>query len=209
MQAIAHSGSNTRSQVVRVLAVTVPVIWIAVALLHPQELTAGSAGTWLTVHFAQLALAPLVGLAMWTLIGPLQGASASVARVALFLWIAWFSAFDAIAGIATGVLQNEGFGDVAKLLFQHQTVGGEFSLLGSVAHPMWIVVAVAAGLSLRRNGARPITWWAMFVSALFAAHAGPIAVVGLAGLSVAIWSPGSLAKAGENLRDRLPHSAEP
>lgn len=94
------------------------------------------------------------------LIGPLQGASASVARVAQFLWIAWFSAFDAIAGIATGVLQNEGFGDVAKLLFQHQTVGGEFSLLGSVAHPMWIVVAVAAGLSLRRNGARPITWWA-------------------------------------------------
>lgn len=49
----------------------------------------------------------------------------------------------------------------------------------------------------------------MFVSALFAAHAGPIAVVGLAGLSVAIWSQGSLAKAGEDLRDRLPQSAEP
>lgn len=190
----ARSGATTidsrvtASPVFRVLAVAVPLIWVAVAFLHPQDLTTANRGTWLLVHSAQLALAPLLGLLVWLLLDPLGGVAAWVGRIALFMWVAFFSAFDAIAGIATGVLQGGGFEGAATYLFDHQTVGGGFSVLGSVAHPMWVVVAIACGIALRKAGAPSLTWIAMLVSVLFAAHSGPPAAVGLVALGVALWT---------------------
>lgn len=121
-----QNAPHRTGSVVRVLAAAVPLWWMVVALLHPQSLTDGNAGTWLAVHVAQLVL--LLALAMWALMGPLRGRSATVARVALVFWLALFSAFDA----------------VAAFLYAHPTVGAQFSVLGSVAQPLWIVVAVAA-----------------------------------------------------------------
>jgi hypothetical protein len=166
------SSANT-SKLVHVSAAAVPVIWIVAALLYPQDQTTANNGTWL-VHIAQLALAPLLGIVIWLLLRPLQGTAASVGRVAIVLWIALFSAFDAIAGIATGVLLDGGLQGASTYLFEHQTFGGEFSVLGSVAHPMWIVVAISCALALRMSRARSSAWVAMLALSLVRPSRGSI-----------------------------------
>src|ERR671917_788138 len=87
-----------------------PLLWLVPALLHPAgDPYAGIAGEtdrWLFVHIAQLLLVPLLGALVWTLLAGLQSVAARVAHAALVLWLAFFSAFDAIAGIATGVLSR-------------------------------------------------------------------------------------------------------
>jgi hypothetical protein len=188
------------SKLVHVLAAAIPVIWIVAALLHPQDQTTANNGTWLAVHIAQLALAPLLGIVMWLLLRPLQGTAAAVGRFAIVLWIALFSAFDAIAGIATGVLVDGGFQEASTYLFEHQTFGGEFSVLGSVAHPMWIVVAISCAVALRFNRARSSAWVAMLASVLFALHAGPFAAVGLAAVALTVWS--AMTEEGRPDRER-------
>ena len=190
----SRTSSASTSRLVHVLAAAIPVLWIVAALMHPQDQTTANNGTWLAVHIAQLALAPLLGIFIWLLLRPLQGTAASVGRIAIVLWIALFSAFDAIAGIATGVLIDGGFQDASTYLFEHQTFGGGFSVLGSVAHPMWIVVAISCALALRINRARTSAWVAMLASVLFALHAGPFAAVGLAALAFAVWS--AMTRAG-------------
>jgi hypothetical protein len=76
----------------------------------------------------------------------------------------FFSAFDAVAGIATGVLArhaNSLSGDdragvvaATDFLFDDsQLVGGGFSVLGNLGHGAWIVLAIAATVALHRAGA--------------------------------------------------------
>jgi hypothetical protein len=185
---IDRSSSSRGRPVLAVLAAAVPVLWIPLTLLHPEStdvLDDVKTGTWLTVHYAQLVLAPLLALGMLYVLGPLAGVPAVVGRVAVVLWVALFSAFDSIAGIATGVLVEGGFADAAEYLFDDGLVGGG-SVLGWIAQPMWIVVAVAAGLALRSNGASPLCWVAILVSVLFATHAGWPAGLGLLALALSL-----------------------
>lgn len=174
--------------VVAVLAAAVPLMWIPLTFLHPESADALAdveTATWVRVHYAQLALAPLLALGVLFVLRPLPGIAA-VGRVTVVLWVALFSAFDAIAGIATGVLVDGGFADAAAYLFDHGLVGGG-SILGWIAQPMWIGVAVASGLAVRSSGASVLCWIAMLASALFSTHAGWPAALGLLALSVALW----------------------
>lgn len=167
-----------------------PLLWVPFVLVHPDfaHLHHHGVGTWLTVHFAMLAMTPLLAAAVLYLLRPLAGPTAVTARFAVVAWAVLFSAFDGIAGIATGTLHRHGAGDAAAVLFGDGIVGGAGSFLGFLAQPMWIVVAVATGLALRRTGARTLTQVTMICSFLFAAHGGPIAAAGLVSLAVALWT---------------------
>ena len=59
---------------------------------------------WLIVHVGQLILTPLLFLAVWRLLDGLTATAATVSRCALVVWTVFFSAYDAIQGIATGLL---------------------------------------------------------------------------------------------------------
>jgi hypothetical protein len=197
------AGSNARSVTIRdlersqgsrgrpvlaVLAAAVAVLWIPLTLLHPDSTDALAdvkTGTWLAVHYAQLVLAPLLALAMLFVLGRLVGITAVAGSIAVVVWVALFSAFDSIAGIAAGVLVDGGFLGAADYLFDDGLVGGG-SILGWVAQPMWILVAVASGVALRSNGASAFCWIAMLASVLFATHAGWVAGVGLLAVAMSL-----------------------
>jgi RND superfamily putative drug exporter len=130
------------------------------------------------------------------LLSGLRSAAALVARVALVVWMVFFSAFDAIAGIATGVLARHahslsgddqaGVISAVNFLFDDsELAGGGFSFLGNVGHFSWVVVAIAATVALYKAGASRLAVGAMLLSVLFASHAGPGAAAGLVGLFVA------------------------
>jgi hypothetical protein len=167
------------------------VMWAVLVAVHPAYFTdvadTGATGLWMVVHYGQLILAPVVAVSLLHLLRHLDGIAVTLARVGVVCWLAWFSAFDAIAGIASGVLVDIGATDAALGLFEHGIVGGAGSALGFAGQGAWLLIAIPAGLALRAAGSSRATYIAMFASALIVFHAGP-AVLGFAALGVAFWA---------------------
>jgi hypothetical protein len=164
--------------------------WVVVALIHPTTLTDEDIPTWMFVHIAQLVFAPIVALGILALLKYVEGPPATVARGAAVLWAAWFSAYDAAAGIATGVLAGGDARPAGEYLFSHVLITG----LGWVAPGIWVLVVMSAGLALRASRAPVVTYVALFASALIFTHAGPPAAVGFAALALALWTGLTIAR---------------
>jgi hypothetical protein len=177
-----------------------PLLWAILTVVHPSgegdiyaELQ-DQVGRWLFVHVAQVVLAPFLALAVWLLLRGIESLAATISRVALVFWLVFFSTYDALAGIATGVLvrqansvsgeERSGFADAADFSFDSH-ISGNISWFGVVAGGTWIIVAIAAAVALRGAGADWLTTVAAALSALFAFHAGYAAMVGLIALLVA------------------------
>jgi len=174
---------RTSSTVAGVVLASVCIAWVALALIHPTSLTDEDTPTWMLVHIAQLVFAPIIALGIVALLKGVKGPSATVARGAAVFWAAWFSAYDAVAGIATGILIGGDARAAGEYLYAHDLIAG----LGWVAPTMWLLAVIPAGLALR--GSRPmVTPVALLVSALVFTHAGPPAAVGFAALAVAMWA---------------------
>ena len=167
-----------------VLLAAVCLTWAVVALIHPTTLTDDDTPMWMVVHIAQLILAPIVALGLLALLRGVEGPTAMVARGAAVLWAAWFSAYDALAGIATAILIGGDARAAGEYVFTHELITG----LGWVAPTMWLMAVISAGLALRATRAPLVTSIALFVSALIFTHAGPPAAVGFAALAVAMWT---------------------
>jgi hypothetical protein len=177
-----------------------PLLWLVPAFLHPMgdpyEGIADEVDRWILVHLAQLVLVPFLAAGVWMLLAGTQSIAAVVARAALVAWVVFFSAFDAIAGIATGVLtrhanslageDREGVVAAVDFLWaDSQLAGGGFSVLGNLGHASWVIVAIAATVALYRAGASRVVVSTTFLSVLFASHSGPGAALGLVALFVA------------------------
>ena len=177
-----------------------PLLWLLPAILHPMgtpyEGIADEIDMWIYVHVFQLVLIPFLAAGVWMLLSGLQSVAALVARVALVVWMVFFTAFDAIAGIATGVLARHAHslsGDdqagvisaINSLFDDSQLAGGGFSVLGNIGHFSWVVLAIAATVALYKAGSSHAVIGAMLLAVLFASHAGPAAAAGLVGLFVA------------------------
>ena len=183
-----------------------PLLWVVLTLLHPggvgnepapYEGIADDANKWIFVHFAQLVLTPFIAVGVWMLLDGIQSVAATVARASLLVWMVFFSAFDAIAGIAVGVLTryaNSLAGDekdavigAVDFLFQDSKfVGGSnYSVLAGFGQLSWVVLVFAATVALWRTGASRLVVGATLLSFLFATHAGYSAAVGMIALFVA------------------------
>jgi hypothetical protein len=151
-----------------------PLLWVVVALLHPNDSgdlyqgISDEANMWIFVHAAQLVLTPFVAAGVWMLLLGIQSVAASIARAVLAVWMVFFSAFDAVAGIATGVLarhanslaseERQGVAAAVDFLFHDsQLAGGEFSVLGNIGQGSWIVLVIVTAVAL---------WIALFVAEL-------------------------------------------
>lgn len=130
-------------------------------------------------------------------VGGIQSVAATVARASLVVWMVFFSAFDAIAGIAVGVLtrhanslageEREALVGAIDFLFQDSQVAGgnNFSVLAGLGQFSWVVLVLAATVALWRAGASRLIVGATLLSFLFATHVGYMAAVGLIALFVA------------------------
>jgi hypothetical protein len=191
---------------VQFVVLAAPLLWVVVAILHPggvgdepapYEGIADEANMWIFVHFSQLVLTPLLAWGVWMLLDGIQSVAAAVARVFVVVWVVFFSAFDAIAGIAVGVLtrhanslaeaeQQAVVGAIDFLYQESRLAGGDnYSVLGNLGQFSWVVLAIAAGVALWRAGVSRLIAGATLLSVLFAAHAGYPAAVGLVALFVA------------------------
>jgi hypothetical protein len=191
---------------VQFLLLAAPLLWVVVAILHPggvgdepppYEGIADDANKWIFVHFSQLVLTPFVAWGVWMLLDGIQSVAATVARVSVVVWMVFFSAFDAIAGIAVGVLtryanslageEQEAVVGAIDFLFQDSRFAGgnNYSVLAGLGQLSWVVLVLAATVALWQAGVSRLIAGATLLSVAFAAHAGYPAAVGLVALFVA------------------------
>jgi len=193
----AH-GSDRRFAIP--LVVCSPLLLAIVELIHPQplDLLSLNVQTWLAVHYAQIALFPLSALAVAWWVRGQTGFAAAACRVAMFVFAASWTAWDAVAGVATGILvkaaHDSGTPDAWRTpidaIWLHPIMGGgRASLLAVMGSVALSVGAVAAGVVLRRSGHSwgPIAVLVIcsFGIAVFRTHAWPGGPLTFGGIAVA------------------------
>ena len=94
----------------QLLIFSAPLLVGLLNLFHPMFRPPVYAGLiqhiswWIPLHLLNLVLFPLLGLAGYLLVKDVHNLASVIARVALVLFIPLYAAFDALAGIGTGIL---------------------------------------------------------------------------------------------------------
>lgn len=192
----------------RLLILGTPLAYAVVTVIHPREFPGGGnsmyadlhgqAGTWLTIHTVQILLVMLLGATMWALVDGLDGTAAKVARLAVLPFVAFYAAFDAIVGFATGLLIHQANGlSGAKQAAAAQQIQQYFDNVIKPGLPTlyviatgiaaWAVGMFAVAVARRRAGASR-TAVALLVVATVAFgfdHGFPTGTIGMAALFLA------------------------
>jgi hypothetical protein len=185
----------------RLLLFAGPLLWAVLVLFHPMpsgdstfEGIRDDVDRWLFVHVGQLTLTPLLFLAVWRLLDGLPSAAAAISRGALVVWTVFFSAYDSIQGVATGILvrhanglageEQAGYAQSIDFVVEDSLLAGNVSAVWFVAAASWVVVAIAAAVGLHKVGAGKAVVAAACLSTVFAVHIAP-AAIGLVALFLA------------------------
>jgi hypothetical protein len=201
---VRDTNASTHSRLTgwHLLALAGPLLWAALVLFHPMPGEGGpyegvkdDVDRWLFVHVGQLVLTPFLFFAVWRLLDGLSSVAATVGRCALVVWTVFFSAYDSIQGIATGVLiryanglageEQAAVAESLDFLVEDSLLAGNFSALALVAGGAWLAVAIAAAVALHKAGSGKAVVAAAVLSTVFAAHTAP-AAIGLLALFVAV-----------------------
>jgi hypothetical protein len=192
----------------RMLVLGIPLAYGVVTVLHPRQFPGGGgsmyadlrgqAGTWLAVHTAQIVLIMLLGATIWALVDGLEGTAAKVARTAVLPFVAFYSAFDAIVGFATGLLVRQANGlpgaeqaTAAQQIQQYfdSVIQPGLPTLYVVAGGIiaWVVAMLAVAAARRRAGASGTAVAALAVAAVSFGfdHGFPSGTIGMAALFLA------------------------
>ena len=98
----------------RALLIGAPLAFAALLMLHPTGgddfavLVSENLTAWLAVHYGAAVLFPLMGYLLWVLIRDLPGRAATVARYAIPVYAVVYGVYEAMVGLATGIVTQEG-----------------------------------------------------------------------------------------------------
>ena len=162
----------------RLLLLAPPLLLAGLEFFHPQPDETAQAlmevATWFAgFHVIQLVLTGLVALSVLLLADSFGRANAWVTRFGIGVFLVFFSAYDAVAGIGTGLamrsardlsaVQQEGVFDVVQ---DWPAVGPPFalSIIGTLG---WVAAVGALALAVRRQGAPRREWSLIGLAAVF------------------------------------------
>lgn len=142
--------TSTRGRVGLVAAVAAPGLLLAAAgLFHPRALAPSTAQLWWQLHVVLLPLFPLLAVAVCVLLRGEHGPPAWAARVAAYVYAAFYTALDVLAGIAAGYLVDRAQSGSQEAL-DLRALGDDLGMVGSWA---FLAAAVLTGvLVVRRHG---------------------------------------------------------
>jgi len=197
---VASEGAAWRLPVTlrRLLLLGPPLGLAVLEIFHPQPDENAQAlmdvATWfITFHAIQLALTGLVALSVLLLADSFGRASAWMTRLGIGVFLVFFSAYDTVAGIGTGLamrsarnlsaVQQEGVFDVVK---DWPALGPPFalSIIGTLG---WALALGALALAARRQGAPRREWIVIGLAAvcLLGGHPFPAGTLAFGSLFVA------------------------
>jgi hypothetical protein len=142
-----------------------PLGYIVLGLVHPMDdLEVGdAAGFYIFLHLIQPFLIALIAFGLWLLVDGLESTAATVVRYSLVAYLIVYSMFDAVAGVATGLIVQEANGMSAadQAAVQRMMDGiGEHGVLVALyigAGVAWLIPAVAAAMAVRERVPRWVT----------------------------------------------------
>ncbi|HEY7707795.1 MAG TPA: hypothetical protein VH968_11585 [Gaiellaceae bacterium] len=196
-EAAAPIAGDHEAWLRRALVFTAVAGYIVVGVVHPADIEVGDeTALYLWLHLLQPVLILLLAWSVWFLVKDLPGRAAQVARVAIVPFAIAYSIFDAIAGIAIGIVIREANGMSAAEGAAVQRVFDDSDLLTETvsagvyvaAGLAWFVMALAAALAVKRIGGLGPTLLMAIGAAIFAVgHPAPPGPIGIAlfGLGVA------------------------
>jgi hypothetical protein len=178
-----------------------PVAFSGLLWLHPMvgdwEGLREATTRFQAVHVGMVLTFCLIAVGMYLLLRDLPGRAASVARVALVPFTAFYLPYLAFEGFAIGALGQELNGlptaerdAVAARLIEdlaRNPIMGEPGIFWAVGTIAWIVVIVATVLAFRRAGAPVRLQVLLGASALIAGHTPPLGPIGLLCFAAASW----------------------
>jgi len=143
--AVRSWGMTPRRVVLLALAVAVPpLVLAAVGLSHPTDLDADSAVYWRDLHIGILPVFPLLGFAPWIVVRGHSRWLSWTAGVLGFVYAAFYTSLDVLAGIGAGGLEHAGMHGSTGVVFG---LGDSLGLVGSVA---FVAACVVAGVFVIR-----------------------------------------------------------
>jgi uncharacterized membrane protein len=161
-----------------VLLLVPPLAFAALAALHPREEEVQEvidAATWFaTFHVIQLVLVGFVAITVLLLADEFGVAGAWSTRLGIGVFLIFFSAYDAVAGIATGLAMRAARDlPVAEQLVVWETVK-DWPGLDARVFPLaivgtlgWVVALVGVALAARRAGAGRVEWIFILLAGVF------------------------------------------
>ncbi len=181
----------------------VPIAWAVLLLFHPggagDQIYAdlnGDGTRMLVVHVGTMVFIPLFAMAMYLLLRGLTSTAARVSRIALVIFVVFYTAWEALQGIANGVLVDQ----VSALPEADHAIGAgliqdfaesplvrDLGILGSIGSIALVAAGVAAGIALRDDGAP--RWTPAILGAstiLITAHPPPFGPTGLVMFAVVV-----------------------
>jgi hypothetical protein len=150
-------------RVLTVLVAAAPGLVLSVlGLFHPTQLTPGTAAAWWQLHVVLLPVFPLLGLALVFLARGEHGPLVWVVRVAAYVYAAFYTGLDTLAGIGAGlaVAAQPAGSPVALDLVR---LGGQLAVVG-VTGFLGASLAAAA-LLVRRDRLAALPGSALLVAA--------------------------------------------
>ena len=144
--------------------VAVPVAWAVLLVFHPTgegdefyPVVRDQVTAWLIVHVGTLVFGPLLAGVVYLLLRGVEGVAALLSRIALAVFALFYTAWEVLIGLGTGILvdQVNGLPEAeratgARLVedFTGSSVIRVFELIGGFA---WLIAVVAAGVALFRR----------------------------------------------------------
>ncbi|MGH3118454.1 MAG: hypothetical protein ACRDPQ_19585 [Nocardioidaceae bacterium] len=189
-----------------IFLIVVPFVWAVLLMFHPtgdgEAITYADVEDvttrWLVVHIGMMIFIPLMAGAVYLLVRGLEGTLALICRIALAFFIVFYSAFEVLVGIGTGVLVN----DIKELPASDEAaaaplvedftsnflVSSPLGVLTSVGSVALIVALIAAGVALRRDAGAPrsVAILLGLSGFLITAHPPPFGPIGLVLFIVAV-----------------------
>jgi hypothetical protein len=185
----------------RAFLVGAPLAFAALLTQHPMgtgdmfDEVSKSVTPWLIVHYGGAVGFPLMALVVWMLIRDLPGRAATIARCALPIYAVFYVVWEAVFGIATGIIadagndlsgaEREGAAATVDAIIASPFMGepGVFVSVGSLA---WCTAISAAIMALKQAGVRRSALVLLGLGGLLSFHV-PIGPAALVCLSIAAY----------------------
>lgn len=144
-----------------------PLALGALGLTHPADLTAQSAPYWRDLHIVLLPIFPLLGVNLWWLLAGLSNPVAWIGRVGGLLYITFYGALDALAGIGAGVVADGASREgQSELLAVNAWLFETANALAEVGVWAFLIgCLIASGLLIAGNGRRALPGAVLLVAA--------------------------------------------
>ena len=173
----------------------VPLAWAVLLLFHPlgsgelYDEVRDEVTRWQVVHVGTVFFIGLMGLAVYLLVRDLAGTAARVSRWAAAVFVLFYAAWEAVAGLTVGALvqytnglptPERSTGSDAIESVNDNAIVGDFGLLAAIGSLAWITAVIAAAVAVRRAGAPPSAAVLLGLSAIVVNHPPPTGPLGLA-----------------------------